>query len=231
MRPYDGGDGDTIMDGWHWKDVREAYPDYPDKPDWGNATFIEQRQVPFDESFAEEERVNAAFYGLVLCELRPGINSDWKVAAKSFAQYICDVTGRQGDMVRKMTQKDIAVESLQSRYAAPAIGAEGLGGVIFDIAFHDQGTPTLSVRTVSNAEECKRCFLHHQFDDALRLLRRTGSGSGKDSVGRQAGLFPGKTGREYSAVPEIDQLVIALMEIIPVGEGGGAVRREPKRMH
>ena len=33
MCPYEGCDGDTVMDGWHWEDVCEANPDYPDKPE------------------------------------------------------------------------------------------------------------------------------------------------------------------------------------------------------
>lgn len=32
MCPYDGCDGDTVMDGWSWPSVRQDHPEYPEVP-------------------------------------------------------------------------------------------------------------------------------------------------------------------------------------------------------
>jgi len=32
MCPYDDCDGDTVLDGWSWPEVREGHPDYPEVP-------------------------------------------------------------------------------------------------------------------------------------------------------------------------------------------------------
>jgi hypothetical protein len=33
--PYKDCDGDTVMDGWPWPQVREGHPDYPEIPEKG----------------------------------------------------------------------------------------------------------------------------------------------------------------------------------------------------
>jgi hypothetical protein len=35
MCPYDGCDGDTVMDGWSWSSVRGSHPEYPEVPEKG----------------------------------------------------------------------------------------------------------------------------------------------------------------------------------------------------
>jgi hypothetical protein len=35
MCPFEGCNGDTVMDGWHWEEVLQANPDYPDVPEIG----------------------------------------------------------------------------------------------------------------------------------------------------------------------------------------------------
>jgi len=35
MCPYSDCNGDTVLDGWKWEDVREGHPDYPEVPEHG----------------------------------------------------------------------------------------------------------------------------------------------------------------------------------------------------
>jgi hypothetical protein len=35
MCPYEGCDGDTVVDGWDWEDVRDEHPDYARVPEDG----------------------------------------------------------------------------------------------------------------------------------------------------------------------------------------------------
>ena len=35
MCPYDGCNGDTVLDGWYWPSVRENHSDYPNVPEIG----------------------------------------------------------------------------------------------------------------------------------------------------------------------------------------------------
>lgn len=32
MCPYEGCDGDTVIDGWDWEEVRDGHPEYPVVP-------------------------------------------------------------------------------------------------------------------------------------------------------------------------------------------------------
>jgi len=35
MCPYEGCDGDTVLDAWDWAKVREMHPEYPEVPERG----------------------------------------------------------------------------------------------------------------------------------------------------------------------------------------------------
>ena len=35
MCPYEGCDGDTVVDGWGWDQIREKHPEYPEIPEKG----------------------------------------------------------------------------------------------------------------------------------------------------------------------------------------------------
>ena len=35
MCPYEDCDGNTVMDGWDWAQIRDAHPEYPEVPEKG----------------------------------------------------------------------------------------------------------------------------------------------------------------------------------------------------
>ena len=35
MCPYEDCDGDTVMDGWDWAQIRDGHPEYPEVPEMG----------------------------------------------------------------------------------------------------------------------------------------------------------------------------------------------------
>ena len=49
MCPYEGCNGDTVMDGWKWEEVCEANPDYPDVPEL-------EKQVLRDAALLDQAR-------------------------------------------------------------------------------------------------------------------------------------------------------------------------------
>lgn len=37
MCPYEGCDGDTVLDGWEWEQIKGKHPEYPEIPERGKA--------------------------------------------------------------------------------------------------------------------------------------------------------------------------------------------------
>jgi hypothetical protein len=65
MCPYEGCDGDTVMDGWEWKKICEANPDYPDVPELGKVYPLYRTSKNVSPEFRRFERVSKSLGGLM----------------------------------------------------------------------------------------------------------------------------------------------------------------------
>jgi hypothetical protein len=65
MCPYEGCDGDTVMDAWRWEDVREGNPDYPKTPKLGHVYELNRTPGNIREEFARFQMVAKHVGGLV----------------------------------------------------------------------------------------------------------------------------------------------------------------------
>ncbi len=65
MCPYDGCDGDTVMDGWRWDEVREGNPDYPKVPKRGHVYELNRTPGNIAEEFQRFQRVSKYSRGLL----------------------------------------------------------------------------------------------------------------------------------------------------------------------
>jgi len=65
MCPYKGCDGDTVMDGWHWEDVCESNPDYPDVPALGKRYPLYRSKASVTPEFRRFQAVSKGAGGLM----------------------------------------------------------------------------------------------------------------------------------------------------------------------
>jgi hypothetical protein len=66
MCPYEGCDGDTVMDGWPWEEVREGNPDYPKTPKLGHVYELNRgRRETSRNEFYRFQQVSKFVGGLV----------------------------------------------------------------------------------------------------------------------------------------------------------------------
>ena len=65
MCPYADCDGDTVMDGWHWHEVCEANPDYPDVPELEKRYPLYRSKASVTPEFRRFQKVSKAVGGLV----------------------------------------------------------------------------------------------------------------------------------------------------------------------
>jgi len=65
MCPYEGCDGDTVMDGWRWEEVREGNPDYPKTPKRGHVYELNRTPGNIAEEFERFQRVSKYSGGLL----------------------------------------------------------------------------------------------------------------------------------------------------------------------
>ena len=65
MCPYEGCDGDTVVDGWRWEDVREGNPDYPKTPKLGHVYELNRTPGNIADEFKRFQRVSKLVGGLV----------------------------------------------------------------------------------------------------------------------------------------------------------------------
>jgi len=63
--PYDGCDGDTVMDGWRWEEIVEANPDYPDVPVLGKVYELNRGSKSLTPEFRRFQKVSSAVGGLM----------------------------------------------------------------------------------------------------------------------------------------------------------------------
>ena len=65
MCPYEGCNGDTVMDGWEWEHVRRGNPDYPKVPKLGHVYELNRTPGNIREEFARFQMVAKHVGGLV----------------------------------------------------------------------------------------------------------------------------------------------------------------------
>jgi hypothetical protein len=65
MCPYADCDGDTVMDGWPWEEVREGNPDYPKRPKLGHVYELNRTPGNIQEEFGRFQHVSKFVGGLI----------------------------------------------------------------------------------------------------------------------------------------------------------------------
>jgi hypothetical protein len=65
MCPYEGCDGDTLMDAWTWVAVREGNPDYPERPKMGHVYELNRTPGNIQEEFVRFQQISKHVGGLV----------------------------------------------------------------------------------------------------------------------------------------------------------------------
>ena len=65
MCPYMGCNGDTVMDGWRWDEVREGKPRYPKKPKLGHVYELNRTLGNTREEFLRFQQISKYTGGLV----------------------------------------------------------------------------------------------------------------------------------------------------------------------
>ena len=65
MCPYEGCDGDTVMDGWRWEEVRRGRQDYPKTPKLGHVYDLYRTPGNIAAEFVRFQRVSKFVGGLV----------------------------------------------------------------------------------------------------------------------------------------------------------------------
>jgi hypothetical protein len=65
MCPYDGCNGDTVMDGWTWESVREGNPDYPRIPRLGHVYELNRTPGNTEDEFRRFQHVARYSGGLL----------------------------------------------------------------------------------------------------------------------------------------------------------------------
>jgi len=65
MCPYKGCDGDTVMDGWSWEEVREGNPDYPKTPKLGHVYELNRTPGNIADEFYRFQHASKFFGGLL----------------------------------------------------------------------------------------------------------------------------------------------------------------------
>jgi hypothetical protein len=65
MCPYETCNGNTVMDGWRWEEVREGNPDYPKTPKRGHVYELNRTPGNIAEEFDRFQRVSKYSRGLL----------------------------------------------------------------------------------------------------------------------------------------------------------------------
>jgi hypothetical protein len=65
MCPYEGCDGDTVVDAWRWEEVREGNPDYPKTPKLGHVYELNRTPGNIADEFNRFQRVSKFVGGLI----------------------------------------------------------------------------------------------------------------------------------------------------------------------
>ena len=65
MCPYEGCDGDTVMDGWRWDEVSQGKPDYPKRPKLGHVYGLNRTPETIADEFRRFRHVSRFVGGLV----------------------------------------------------------------------------------------------------------------------------------------------------------------------